>query len=67
MIVSLIIFISIGIFCFLLTEISISSKDLFFNSLVSLHEIHILFSQVTNMQGMLKQVMQISILKMITI
>ena len=56
MIVSLIIFISIGIFCFLLTEIFISSEDLFFNSLVSLHEIHILFSKVTNVQGILQQV-----------
>jgi hypothetical protein len=56
MIVSLIIFISIGIFCFLLTEIFISSEDLFFNSLVSLHEIHILFSKVTNVQGNLERV-----------
>ena len=56
MIVSLIIFFSIGIFCFLLTEISISSKDLFFNSLVSLHEIHILFSKITDVQGILQQV-----------
>ena len=56
MIVSLIIFISLGIFCFLLTEISISSKDLFFNSLVSLHEIHFLFSKITNVQGILQQV-----------
>jgi len=49
-------FFSIGIFCFLLTEISISSKDLFFNSLVSLHEIHFLFSKITNVQGILQQV-----------
>lgn len=54
--VSLIIFISIGIFCYLLTEIFISSEDLFSNSLVSLHEIHILFSKVTNVQGILQQV-----------
>ncbi len=56
MIVSLIFFISIGIFCYLLTEIFISYEDLFFNSLVSLHEIHILFSKVTNVQGILQQV-----------
>ena len=56
MIVSLIFFISIGIFCYLLTEIFISSEDLFSHSLVSLHEIHILFSKVTNVQGILQQV-----------
>ena len=56
MIVSLIIFTSIGIFCYLLTEIFISSEDLFSNSFVSLHEIHILFSRVTDVQGILQQV-----------
>lgn len=55
MIVSLIIFSSIGIFCSLLIEIFISYDDLFFNSLVSLHEIHILFSKATNVQGILQQ------------
>lgn len=55
MIVSLIIFSSIGIFCCLLIEIFISYDDLFFNSLVSLHEIHILFSKATNVQGILQQ------------
>jgi hypothetical protein len=48
-------FINIGIFCFLLIEIFISYGDLFFNSLVSLHEIHILFAKVTNVQGILQQ------------
>jgi hypothetical protein len=56
MIVSLIVFICIGIFCYFLTEIFISSEDLFSNSLVSLHEIYILFSKVTNVQGILQQV-----------
>lgn len=56
MIVSLIIFISIGIFCCLLTEIFVPYDDLFFNSLVSLHEIHILFSKVTILQEILQQV-----------
>ena len=55
MIVSLIIFISISIIPFLLTEIFISYEDLFFHSLVSLHEIHILFSKVANVQGILQQ------------
>lgn len=40
----------------LLTEIFISYRDLFFNSLISLHEIHILFAKVTNVQGILEQV-----------
>ena len=56
MIVSLIIFISIAIIAFLLTEIFVSYGDLFFNSLVPLHGIHILFSKVANVLGVLKQV-----------
>ena len=54
--VSLIIFLSIGVSCFLLTEIFLSYEDLFFNSLASLHEMNNLFSKVTKVQEILLQV-----------
>ena len=54
--VSLIIFLSIGVSCFLLTEIFLSYEDLFLNSLASLHEMNNLFSKVTKVQEILLQV-----------
>jgi hypothetical protein len=54
--VSLIIFLSIGVSCFLLTEIFLSYEDLFFNSLASLHEMNNIFSKVTKVQEILLQV-----------
>ena len=54
--VSLIIFLSIGVSCFLLTEIFLSYEDLFLNSLASLHEMNNIFSKVTKVQEILLQV-----------
>lgn len=54
--VSLIIFFSIGISCFFITEIFLSNEDLFFTYLVSFHGKHGLFSMVTEALEILQQV-----------
>lgn len=53
---SLIIFFSIGISCFFLTEILLSYEDLIFTSLASLHGMNDIFSKVTKVQEILPHV-----------
>jgi len=54
--VSLIIFLGIGISCFLLTEIFLTYENSFFTSLVSLNGVDNLFSKVTKIQEILLRV-----------
>ena len=54
--VSLIIFLGIGISCFLLTEIFLTYENSFFTSLVSLNGVNNLFSKVTKIQEILLHV-----------